>query len=144
MFISNGSFCPIKDHTQTCRQLKEKNSLIYGNNDLNNLSFLVELHTKALHVIGYSKLLIFYLFYFFPFKTTSLTINIWFFWFKYDLDSRTTYSKFDPIRVWTHDLPVMDNTLNHICPWDARVNPWAIWISKPLTDNLILHKHYFV
>ena len=53
-----GVFCTIKDHTQTWRQLKEKNSLIYVNNGLNNVSLLGKLHTKAHHVIGNSKLLL--------------------------------------------------------------------------------------
>ena len=38
------------------------------------------------------------------------TIELFYFWFKYDLDRSTTHPEYDPTGVWTHDL--------HIKTWD--------------------------
>ena len=41
-----------------------------------------------------------------------LEIDEIYFLFKYELDRNTTHPKFDPTRVWTHDLEIMGKTFH--------------------------------
>ena len=98
------------------------------------LTYDIFIHVLVLGYVSYNRKEVLSNYYSKP-SATMLALKLHFFvvafWFKYGLDSSTTQPKFDPIRVRTHELQIM-NCKFHEVLWSQPLSHQGPlkWLSK--------------